>query len=266
MLIIWLQGIWLPLHGYNYVDTPLWAGIYLLPLTLSFLASGPVSGHLSDRFGSRGFATAGMLVFAASFVGLMLLPVDFSYWAFALLIVVNGIGVGMFAAPNSSSIMGSVPRSQRGAASGMRSTFQNSGTALSIGVFFSLMIAGLATNLPHTLTSGLEHQGVAHEVARQVGSLPPVSSLFAAVLGINPVAHLLGSSHVLATLPTSNREALTGHQFFPHLISGPFHDGLAVVFIVAAGLSVLGALASLLRGGRYVPTRASLPRHKEATV
>jgi MFS family permease len=266
MLIIWLQGIWLPLHGYNYVDTPLWAGIYLLPLTLSFLASGPVSGHLSDRYGSRGFATAGMLVFAASFVGLMLLPVDFSYWAFALLIVVNGIGVGMFAAPNSSSIMGSVPRSQRGAASGMRSTFQNSGTALSIGVFFSLMIAGLATNLPHTLTTGLEHQGVAHEVARQIGSLPPVSSLFAAVLGINPVAHLLGSSHVLATLPAANREVLTGHQFFPHLISGPFHDGLAVVFIVAAGLSVLGALASLLRGGRYVPTAASVPRHKEATL
>ena len=266
MLIIWLQGIWLPLHGYNYVDTPLWAGIYLLPLTLAFLASGPISGHLSDRFGSRGFATAGMLVFAASFIGLLALPVNFSYWVFALLMVVNGIGVGMFAAPNSSSIMGSVPRSQRGAASGMRSTFQNSGTALSIGVFFSLMIAGLATNLPHTLTSGLEQQGVAHEVARQVGSLPPVSSLFAAVLGINPVAHLLGSTHVLASLPAANREALTGHQFFPHLISGPFHDGLAVVFIAAAGLSVLGALASLMRGGRYVPSPASVPPHKEVTA
>ncbi len=265
MLIIWLQGIWLPLHGYNYVDTPLWAGIYLLPLTLAFLASGPISGHLSDRFGSRGFATAGMLVFAASFIGLLALPVNFSYWVFALLMVVNGIGVGMFAAPNSSSIMGSVPRSQRGAASGMRSTFQNSGTALSIGVFFSLMIAGLATNLPHTLTSGLEQQGVAHEVARQVGSLPPVSSLFAAVLGINPVAHLLGSTHVLASLPAANREVLTGHQFFPHLISGPFHDGLAVVFIAAAGLSVLGALASLMRGGRYVPSPASVPPHKEVT-
>ncbi len=205
MLIIWLQGIWLPLHGYNYVDTPLWAGIYLLPLTFAFLASGPISGYLSDRFGSRGFATAGMLVFGASFVGLLLLPVNFSYWVFALLILVNGIGVGMFAAPNASSIMGSVPRSQRGAASGMRSTFQNSGTALSIGVFFSLMIAGLATNLPHTLTSGLEQQGVAHSVAQQVGSLPPVSSLFAAVLGVNPVAHLLGTTHVLSSLPPANR-------------------------------------------------------------
>ena len=259
MLIIWLQGIWLPLHGYNFADTPLWAGIYLLPLTIAFLASGPISGYLSDRYGSRGFATAGMLVFASSFVGLLLLPVDFHYWAFALLILLNGIGVGMFAAPNSSSIMGSVPPSQRGAASGMRSTFQNTGTALSIGVFFSLMIAGLATNLPHTLTSGLIAQGVAPGVAHQIGSLPPVSSLFAAVLGVNPVAHLLGSSHVLATLPAANQAVLTGHQFFPQLISGPFHDGLMVVFIVAAGLSVLGALASLMRGDRYVPSRRPDP-------
>jgi len=263
MLIIWLQGIWLPLHGYNYADTPLWAGIYLLPLTIAFLASGPICGWLSDRFGSRGFATAGMLIFAASFVGLLLLPVVFPYWAFALLILLNGIGVGMFAAPNSSSIMGSVPASQRGAASGMRSTFQNSGTALSIGVFFSLMIAGLATNLPHTLTSGLVRQGVAPVIAHQIGSLPPVSSLFAAVLGVNPVSHLLGSGHALAALPASNRDVLTGHQFFPHLISGPFHDGLVVVFAVAAVLSVLAAVASLLRGGRYVPTPVTLKR-KEA--
>ncbi len=156
MLIIWLQGIWLPLHGYSYSDTPLWAGIFLLPLTAGFLVSGPVSGYLSDKFGSRGIATAGMVVFGGSFIGLMLLPVDFPYWAFALLIAANGIGSGMFASPNSSSIMGSVPARQRGAASGMRSTFQNSGTALSIGVFFSLMIAGLASTLPKTLTSGLQ--------------------------------------------------------------------------------------------------------------
>jgi MFS family permease len=252
VLIIWLQGIWLPLHGYSYSDTPLWAGIYLLPLTAAFLISGPLSGALSDRFGSRGFATAGMLVFGASFIGLMLLPVDFSYWAFALLILHNGIGVGMFAAPNSSSIMGSVPASQRGAASGMRSTFQNSGTALSVGVFFALMIGGLARTLPTTLTHGLQRQGVAGAIAHHVGSLPPVSSLFAAVLGVNPVGHLLGASGGLATLPAANRQVLTGREFFPHLISAPFHDGLVVVFSVAAALSVLAALASLLRGGRYV--------------
>jgi MFS family permease len=256
MLIIWLQGIWLPLHGYAYSDTPLWAGIFLLPLTAGILISGPTSGLLSDRFGSRGIATAGMVVFGASFVGLMLLPVDFSYWAFALLTAANGIGGGMFAAPNSSSIMGSVPARQRGAASGMRSTFQNSGTALSIGVFFSLMIAGLASSLPKTLTAGLQHQGVPHAIAHQIGALPPVSSLFAAVLGVNPVQHLLASAGVLASLPAASQRILTGRGFFPHLISGPFHQGLSVVFIVATALAVLAALASLLRGGRSVAPAA----------
>ncbi len=258
MLIIWLQGIWLPLHGYNYTDTPLWAGIYLLPLTAAFLISGPASGFLSDRFGARGFATAGMLVFGASFIGLMLLPVDFSYWAFALLIVVNGIGVGMFSAPNSSSIMGSVPASQRGAASGMRSTFQNSGTALSIGVFFSLMIAGLASTLPKTLSSGLHSHGVSQAVAHHAGLLPPVSTLFAAVLGLNPVKHVLAPSHALASLSPANRLTLTGREFFPHLISAPFHDGLVVVFSVAAALSVLAAMASLARGGSYPAAPAAV--------
>ncbi len=259
ILIIWLQGIWLPLHGYSYIQTPLWAGIYLLPLTTAFLISGPISGYLSDRFGSRGFATAGMLVFGASFIGLMLLPVDFPYWAFALLIVMNGVGVGMFSAPNSSSIMSSVPARQRGAASGMRSTFQNSGTALSIGVFFSLMIAGIAASLPAQLLTGLQDQGVSHAVAQHVAHLPPVSSLFAAVLGENPIAHLLGPTGALSSLSPAHQQILTGSEFFPKLIASAFHHGLVVVFSVAAGLSVLGALASLARGGRYVHTEAPPP-------
>src|SRR5450755_2277438 len=252
VLIIWLQGIWLPLHGYNYSETPLWCGIFLLPLTAGFLIAGPVSGILSDRFGSRGIATAGMVVFGGSFIGMMALPVDFPYWAFALLIAANGIGTGMFAAPNSSSIMSSVPASQRGVASGMRSTFQNSGTALSIGVFFSLMIAGLAASLPKALSSGLQQQGVPHSIAHQVGTLPPVSSLFAAVLGVNPLQHLLAASRVLSSLPAAAQQTITGREFFPDLISGPFHHGLVVVFAVAAALSLLAALASLLRGSRYV--------------
>jgi MFS family permease len=250
MLIIWLQGIWLPLHGYSYSDTPVWAGIFLLPLTAGILIAGPISGFASDRFGARGFATAGMVVFGASFIGLMLLPVDFPYWVFALLTGANGIGGGMFAAPNSASIMSSVPARYRGVASGMRSTYQNSGTALSIGIFFSLMIAGLARTLPQTLTNGLRHQGVPHAVAHQVGSLPPVSSLFAAVLGVNPVHHLLATRGVLARLPAASQRVLTGRQFFPALISGPFHHGLVVVFAVAAGLAAVAAFASLLRGGR----------------
>jgi MFS family permease len=250
MLIIWLQGIWLPLHGYDYADTPLWAGIYLLPMTFAFLITGPVAGWLSDRYGSRGLATAGMLVSAGSFVGLLLLPVDFPYWAFALLIVVNGVGVGVFSSPNSSSIMGSVPARHRGAASGMRSTFQNSGTALSIGVFFSLMIAGLAASLPETLTHGLRQQGVPSGVAHRIGDLPPVSTLFSAVLGENPIGHLLSSQHALSPLPTAAQRTLTGREFFPQLIAGPFHTGLVVVFSSAAALSVLAAGASLMRGRR----------------
>jgi MFS family permease len=257
MLIIWLQGIWLPSHGYSFSQTPFWAGIFLLPLTAGFIISGPAAGILSDRFGSRGIATAGASVSAVSFLALMLLPVEFPYWAFALIIAVNGIGSGMFGAPNSSSIMGSVPARNRGAASGMRSTFQNSGTALSIGVFFSLMIAGLAASLPKTMTSGLEQHGVSHAVAHQIGSLPPVSSLFATVLGVNPVQHLLASAHALSALPAASQKILTGHRFFPQLISGPFHQGLVVVFIAAAVLSAVAAMASLLRGGRQVPPESA---------
>jgi MFS family permease len=253
MLIIWLQGIWLPVHGYSYDQTPLWAGIFLLPMTAGFLIAGPTSGILSDRFGSCGIATAGTAVFALSFVALMLLPVNFPYWAFALIIALNGIGSGMFASPNSSSIMGSVPASDRGAASGMRATFQNSGTAVSIGVVFTLMIIGLSNSLPTTLANGLTKLGVPSGVAHQVATLPPVSSLFASVLGVNPIQHLLAPTGVLAKLPAASQAELTGRAFFPSLLSGPFHSGLIVVFSVSAVLSVLAGLASLLRGKREVP-------------
>jgi MFS family permease len=259
ILIIWLQGIWLPLHGYDFKDTPLWAGIFLLPLTAGFLVSGPLAGILSDRFGARGLSSAGMFLFGATFIGLMLLPINFPYWSFAALITANGIGSGMFAAPNTSSIMSSVSAGQRGVASGMRATFLNSGTALSIGVFFSLMIVGLASGLPGALTGGLQQQGVPYDVAHQVATLPPVSTLFAAVLGVNPLEHLLAPSGVLTTLPIGNQKTITGQEFFPHLISGPFHQGLLVVFAVSAGLAVLAGLASLLRGQRG-PELSARPR------
>ncbi|HEY0248112.1 MAG TPA: MFS transporter [Gryllotalpicola sp.] len=261
MLVIWLQGIWLPLHGYSYASTPLWAGILMLPLTCGFLVAGPVSGALSDRFGARLFATLGMVLFGLSFVGLIFLPVDFPYWLFAALLALNGIGMGMYSSPNSAAIMSSVPAQYRGVASGMRATFQNSGTSLSIGVFFSLMISGLAATLPHTLTSGLAAHGVPAAVATKIGALPPVSSLFAAMLGTNPVKYLLESYHALAALPTTAQQVLTGHAFFPNLISGPFHDGLVVVFTVSAIISFLSAAASALRGTgvEAPPRRATHP-------
>jgi len=252
MLIIWLQGIWLPLHGYDFKDTPLWAGIFLLPLTGGFVFSGPVSGWLSDKHGARWFASGGLLVSALAFAGLLFIPTDFSYPEFAVLIFVAGAGMGLFSAPNAAGIMNSVPAKQRGAASGMLATFQNSGFVLSIGIFFTLMIAGLAATLPNTLTHGLAAQGVPHAIAFKIGSLPPVGSLFAAFLGYNPVAQLLGPTGILVHLPASHVALLTGKVFFPQLISGPFHHGLNIVFVMAICLLIIAAGVSLLRGGRYV--------------
>jgi len=251
MLIIWLQGIWLPLHGYDFTQTPLRAGIYLLPLTAGFLIAGPLSGIASDRYGPRPFATAGLLVSSAAFAGLLLLPVDFPYWMFALIIFGNGIGSGLFASPNTSAIMSSVPASYRGSASGMRSTFQNSGMSLSIGIFFSLMIAGLAATLPRTLTAGLRAHGVPAHVAAHIASLPPVSTLFASFLGYNPIGSLLRPSGVLASLPSPDAAVLTSKEYFPHLIAGPFHHGLVVAFSVAIAMSLAAAVVSLLRGGQF---------------
>ncbi len=251
MLVIWLAGIWLPLHGYSFIVTPLWAGIYMLPLTAGFLIAGPISGILSDRYGPRPFATAGLVLGACAFTGLMLLPVQFPFWLFGLIIFCNGLGSGLFASPNTSAIMSAVPARHRGAASGMRSTFQNSGMSLSIGIFFSLMIAGLASTLPHTLSSGLRAQGVPAPVASHVASLPPVSTLFSALLGYNPMRTLLGPSGVLKKLPAHNVAVLTGNRFFPNLISGPFHHGLIIVFSAAIALSLGGAVISLLRGRQF---------------
>jgi MFS family permease len=251
MLVIWLAGIWLPLHGYDFAVTPLWAGIYMLPLTAGFLIAGPISGALSDRYGPRPFATAGLLLATLCFVGLMLLPVDFAYPLFALLIFGNGVGSGLFASPNTSAIMSAVPARHRGSASGMRSTFQNSGMALSIGIFFSLMIAGLASSLPKALISGLTAQGVPASVANQVSHLPPVSTMFATLLGYNPVRNLLAPSGVLAKLPAHSVAVLTGKQFFPHLIAEAFHHGLVIVFTAAAIMSFTGAMVSLLRGKQF---------------
>ncbi|WP_405021193.1 MFS transporter [Kitasatospora sp. NBC_00070] len=245
MLIIWLQGIWLPLDGYDYESTPLWAGLYMIPLTVGFLAAGPLAGHLSDKYGARLFAAGGLVVMAVSFGGLLLIPTDFGYGWFAFLIFLNGLGGGLFAAPNTSLIMSSVPAEARGAASGMRATFQNAGMVLSIGIFFSLMVAGLAGSLPAGLDSGLTAQGVPAPAARSIAGLPPVGTLFAAFLGYNPVRELLGPD-LLARLPAGNAQTLTGREFFPQLISGPFHDGLVVVFWFAIALSLLGAAASLV--------------------
>ena len=253
MLIIWLQGIWLPLHGYSSQDTPLWSGIYLLALTFGFVVSGPLSGWLSDKHGARAFASGGLLVSAVAFGGLLLIPVNFSYPEFAALIFVAGAGMGLFSAPNAAAIMNSVPAKQRGAASGMLATFQNSGFVLSIGIFFSLMIAGLAVHAAdHAHQRPRPPRASRTTIAHQIGSLPPVGSLFAAFLGYNPIKQLLGPTGVLHHLPAANVAVLTGQKFFPGLISQPFHHGLVIVFSMAIAVLVIAAGASALRGGRFV--------------
>ncbi|WP_216912383.1 MFS transporter [Nocardia noduli] len=247
MLIIWLQGIWLPLHGYDFETTPLWAGIYLLPLTVGFLAAGPVSGWLSDRYGARLLTTGGALLTGLTFILMLVIPVDFDYWVFALIILLNGIGSGLFFSPNTAAIMSSVPASQRGAASGMRGTLFNGGNALSMGIFFSLMVVGLAATLPSALDAGLRAQGVSAGAASELAGMPPVASMFAAFLGFNPIEELLGPSGELSK-PGVNADVLTGQEFFPNLLTGPFHSGLVVVFIAAAVMMLFAAFASWFAG------------------
>jgi MFS family permease len=251
ILIIWLQGIWLPQHGYSFAETPLWAGIYMLPMTAGFLIAGPLAGILADRFGSRLFATLGVAGSAAIFVLFQVLPANFNYAWFAVLLGLYGLSSGLFAAPNQAGIMNSLPPNERGAGAGMAATFQNSAMVLSIGVFFTLIIVGLSSSLPHTLYQGLVTQGVPTVDATRISHLPAVGSLFASFLGYNPMASLLGPA-VLSHLGHAQQAYLTGRAFFPHLISGPFMDGLHAAFDFAIGACVLAAIASVLRGGRYI--------------
>jgi len=255
MLIIWLQGIWLPQHGYSFENTPLWAGIYMLPLTAGILVAGPLSGILSDRIGARPFATGGMIGTGIMFVLLSLLPVNFSYMPFAVLLFMEGLSMGAFASPNRAAVMNSLPRAERGAGAGMTATFQNSAQVLSIGIFFSLMIAGLASKLPTAMAAGLQAHGVDASQAQHIAHLPPVSILFAAFLGYNPIKTLLGPK-VLGSLSPSNAAALTGRSFFPHLISSPFRTGLHEAFAFSVAACAVAAVTSWSRGKRYVDAEA----------
>ena len=250
ILIIWLQGIWLPQHGYSFAETPLWAGIYMLPLTAGFLVAGPTAGILSDRYGSRLFATIGVSVSAVIFLVFQLLPANFNYIWFGALLALYGLSSGLFASPNQAGIMNSLPPNQRGAGGGMAATFQNSAQVLSIGIFFTLIIIGLSATLPTTLYHGLVAQGVPVAAATRVSHLPAVGSLFASFLGFNPIGSLLGP--ILPHLTHAQQAYLTGRAFFPHLISRPFMNGLHEAFDFAMAACALAAVASWLRGGKYI--------------
>ena len=265
MLIIWLQGIWLPLHGFSYEETPLWAGIYMGPLLIGFIVFGPISGYLTDRFGARTFSTLGMLMQAVGFIGLTLLPANFNYALFALCLIVLGTGSGLFAAPNTTAIMNSVPAETRGVSSGMRATFQNSASLFSIGVFFSIIISGLAATIPSTFYNGLTRYGVPTQAAQQIANLPPTGALFGAFLGYNPIGVLLPTP-VRAHISPANLNILLGKEFFPNLISGPFMVGLHAAFYISATMCVVAAVASLLRGKRYINESIGSDRSDESAA
>ncbi len=272
MLMIWFQGIWLPQHGYSFVDTPLWAGIYMIPWMLGFGMAGPISGKLSDRYGARPFATAGMLLSAAMYAAMMAFPADFAYWPFAAVMFVSGIAMGLFASPNTASIMNSVPARHRGAASGMRVTFANSGMPLSMGLFFTLLVFGLNAKVPSAMYAGLVSHGIPATKAAQLAHLPPLGYIFAAFLGYNPLKSLLGPS-VLSHLAPARAADLTGRSFFPQLIGPAFKHGLVLILVFAVVMSIIAAFASALRGERFVhedeeslAQKAALLRVNEAPV
>jgi MFS family permease len=268
MLIVWLQGVWLPEHGVSFESTPLWAGLLMLPLTFGFLFAGPTFGTLSDRYGQRLFTTGGMIGSAVAFALIERLPLKFSYAEFAPLLFLMGVSMGAFASPNRAAVMNSVPAAHRGAGAGMNQTFQNSAQVFSIGIFFTLMIIGLSATLPHTLTAGLEAQGVAPGTAAQIGHLPPISVLFSAFLGYDPAATLIGP-HVLSHLPAVNAAAIEGHTFFARLIAGPFRDGLHQAFTFAIVICLVAAATSWSRKPRKAgrveqPSQAPQPASQRA--
>ena len=257
MLIIWLQGIWLPQHGYSFARTPLWAGIALVPLTVGFLISGPISGILADKQGARWIATIGLVGSAICFLLLEALPMNFNYIEFAAILFAFSVFAGMFITPNQTAVMNSLPPDARGAGAGMNGTFMNSAQVLSIGIFFSIVTLGLASSLPSHLANGLIAQGVPASQAEKIAHLPPIGSLFAAFLGFNPIQTEV-PHHVLAALGPARAAYVAGRSFFPQLISSSFQQGLRLAFDFAAGLTLIAAVASWLRGDRYINDEQTL--------
>jgi hypothetical protein len=251
MIIIWLQGVWLPLHGYAFEDTPLWSAIYMIPLLGGFMLFGLLGGWMSDRFSVRALTGGGMLVLTVGFLLLMLFPANFAYPPFAAVLFLIGSAFGVFSAPNAAAIMNALPRQFRGVGSGMRSTFQSAGSPLSLAVFFSIVVLVLASQLPSTMRNGLAEEGVPQQPAAQAADLPPTGALFAAFLGYNPMETILPPD-VLHNLPPAQHQEVVGKTFFPNMISTPLVDSLRTVFGFSAALAFLAAIASFARGGRYI--------------
>jgi MFS family permease len=253
MLILLLQGVWLPLHGYSYESTPFWAGVYMLPLTAGIAIMGPISGSLSDKYGPRWIATIGMVISAISFLILAVLPYNFSYWELGLTIFMMGIGGGMFGSPNTASIMNSVPPHERGVASGMMYTIVNTAFTASMAIFFTIVIVGITQQFPEAITTSLTSIGVS-QLAPSMSSIPPTGALFSAFLGYNPVEAMLSAlpPALVATIPSSTLTTLTGTTWFPSTFAVAFMPSLQTSFFIGALLCAIAAVLSALRGERYI--------------
>lgn len=253
MLILLLQGVWLPLHGYSYESTPFWAGVYMLPLTAGIAIMGPISGSLSDKYGPRWIATIGMVISAISFLILAVLPYNFSYWELGLTIFMMGIGGGMFGSPNTASIMNSVPPHERGVASGMMYTIVNTAFTTSMAIFFTIVIVGITQQFPEAITASLTSIGVS-QLAPSMSSIPPTGALFSAFLGYNPVEAMLSAlpPALVATIPSSTLTTLTGTTWFPSTFAVAFMPSLQTSFFIGALLCAIAAVLSALRGERYI--------------
>jgi MFS family permease len=232
----------------------------MVPLTVGFFAAAPLSGRLADRHGARLFATVGLVLTALGLVGLQAIPINFPYPLFAALLLLVGISMGMFSAPNTSSVMSSLPADRRGAGGAMLMTFQNSASVLSIGFFFTVITLGLASTLPKSLLTGLLAQGVPHAQASAISHIPAIGSLFAAFLGVNPMRQLLGPAFLAKYGATS---PLLSRGFFPRLIADPFAHGLHLAFLAAAALCLIGAVFSWLRGPGMAKVTHSLREEVE---
>jgi MFS family permease len=223
----------------------------MMPMMVGFFVMGPLSGKLSDRYGARFFSTGGMVLSLIGFILLTFLPANFGYGIFFVILLILGCGMGMFAAPNTTAIMNSVPAAQRGATSGMRATFQNSGMALSMTLYFAIIILGLAHNLPPILYQGLVKSGVPSVLAQRISGMPPTTALFSAFLGYNPMSQLISTS-TLANLPSATKAIILGNEFFPNTIAPAVMSSLRLAFYISGGLSAVAAVASFMRGKRYV--------------
>ena len=253
MLIILLQGIWLPLHGYSYESTPFWAGVYMLPLTFGFILMGPLSGMLSDKYGPRWIATIGMVIATAAFIILASLPYDFNYIELGLTLFLMGVGGGMFGSPNSASIMNSVAPQDRGVASGMMTTVMMTAFTVSMAMFFTIVIVGITQRFPAAMTSSLASIG-AVQLAPVLTSIPPTGAMFSAFLGFNPVSAILSGlpSQFVASIPSGTLTTLTGTTWFPQTLADAFMPALRLSFYIGAAFCALAAILSGLRGDNYI--------------